>query len=76
MKDDQLQCTPPQLRHMLMQAAAAVATGNLTPKQATAIAKLTEEIHKSIKLEYVEQLMCDRDNVCVEDVVRSIGHAK
>ena len=71
---EQINCTASNVQHLLLQSALAVVEGKLTAKEANAIAGLTAEIHKSIKLELVGKLM--NDNLRIEQAVEVIKHVK
>ena len=51
--------TPEELRSVLTAAAYAVVEGRITVQQANALSSLSSEVHKSLKMQYVGQLICD-----------------
>lgn len=71
---NELISTPSNVRHLLLQSAMAVVSGRLTSKEANAIACLTSEIHKSLKLEYIGRILDSpiRSEQAVE-VIRNVN---
>jgi vacuolar-type H+-ATPase subunit E/Vma4 len=65
--------TPEEFRSLLIAAASAVLEGRLTVQQANALAGLSSEVHKSLKMQYVGQ-MIGAGNVSIQDgrVVRML----
>ena len=59
MKDISVQ-TPDDLRSLLIAAARAVIDGKLNVQRANAVAALSSEVHKSIRLELVGQALSDK----------------
>lgn len=49
--------TPSELRSLLIESAKAVVDGRLTVQQANAVSGLSSEVHKSMKMEYVGQII-------------------
>lgn len=49
--------SPAELRSLLIESAKAVLDGRLTVQQANAVSGLSAEVHKSIKMEYVGQVL-------------------
>ena len=48
---------PEELRSLLIECAKSVVDNRITVQQANAVAGLSAEIHKSIKMEYVGQVI-------------------
>ena len=59
MKDISVQ-TPDDLRSLLIAASRAVIDGKLNVQRANAVAALSSEVHKSIRLELVGQALSDK----------------
>lgn len=59
MKDISVQ-TPDDLRSLLIAAARAVIDGKLNVQRANAVAALSSEVHKSIRLDLVGQALSDK----------------
>ena len=51
------QTSPVELRSLLIESARAVVDGRITVQQANAVSSLSSEIHKSLKMEYVGQMI-------------------
>lgn len=49
--------TPAELRSLLVESAKAVVDGRITVQQANAVSGLSAEVHKSMKMEYVGQII-------------------
>ena len=49
--------TPDELRSILIAAGRSVIEGKITVQQANALASLSAEVHKSLKMEYVGQIL-------------------
>ena len=49
--------SPSELRSLLIASAKAVVDGRLTVQQANAVSSLSSEVHKSLKMEYVGQII-------------------
>lgn len=49
--------TPAELRSLLIESARAVVDGRVTVPQANAVSGLSAEVHKSMKMEYVGQII-------------------
>jgi len=48
---------PEELRAILVSSIRAVIDGQITVPQANAISSLSSEVHKSVKMEYVGQIL-------------------
>lgn len=57
MTDYKKETTPEDLRAILVSSIRMVIDGNMSVPQANAISSLSSEVHKSIKLEYVGQVL-------------------
>jgi hypothetical protein len=65
---------PSELRELLIKSAMAVLDRQLTPAQANAIASLSSEVHKSIKMQMVGEMMsCKSEPLNAEYVVTALG---
>jgi hypothetical protein len=49
--------SPIELRSLLIESAKAVVDGRLTVQQANSVSGLSSEVHKSLKMEYVGQML-------------------
>ncbi len=65
--------TPEEFRTLLIAAAGAVLEGRINVQQANALSGLSAEVHKSLKMQYVGQ-MIGAGNVSITDgrVVRML----
>lgn len=68
--------SPENIRQLLMQSAVAVLEGNLAAREANAIAQLTGEIHKSLKMQYIDQILNGKDALRSDQIIEVISHAK
>jgi hypothetical protein len=65
---------PNELRELLINSARAVLDRQLTPAQANAIASLSSEVHKSIKMQLVGDMMSAKSEpMNAEYVVQVLG---
>lgn len=69
--------SPAELRSLLIESARAVVDGRLTVQQANAVSGLSAEVHKSLKMEYVGQ-MIDAGGIRIEGgrIIDALGGNK
>ena len=66
--------TPEDLRAILVSSIRMVIEGDMSVQQANAISSLSSEVHKSIKMEYVGQIL-SRETITVKNgkVINVLG---
>jgi hypothetical protein len=68
---------PAELRELLINSARAVLDRQLTPAQANSIALLSAEVHKSIKMQLVGEMMSSKSEpINAEYVVKALGSGR